>query len=208
MTDNMDTYREDVPSTATLEYFEWEHADHVKEGLHALLMPFDDSALTYDDGRGNVVQVQITDALAFTAHKQLEFHQRLFKETAERFTRFLRVEYAEGNEIAEEKYKNFDAQIERHQKALTCYDTLKEQSVKLYRDISGKAEWIPFTERKAREAPGAVRSRFAAAKIAELTQLAPPKEKKKEAPTPTFDNATAKYTEADMAKLVAFYEKD
>ena len=34
------------------------------------------------------------------------------------------------------------------------------------------------------------------------------KEKKKEAPTPTFDNATAKYTEADMAKLVAFYEKD
>jgi hypothetical protein len=176
MTDNMDTYREDVPSTATLEYFEWEHADHVKEGLHALLMPFDDSALTYDDGRGNVVQVQITDALAFTAHKQLEFHQRLFKETAERFTRFLRVEYAEGNEIAEEKYKNFDAQIERHQKALTCYDTLKTQSVKLYRDISGHAEWVPFTERKAREAPGAVRSRTAAAKIAELARLAPPKD--------------------------------
>lgn len=175
MEDNLDRTFDIAESTATQEYFDWEHADHVKEGLHALLMPFDDTALTYDDGRGNVVQVQITDALAFTAHKQLEFHQRLLEQTAERFTRFLRVEYAEGNELADEKYKSFDAQIERHQKALTCYETLKTQSVRLYREISGQAEWVPFTERKAREAPGAVKSRVASAKLAELSRLAPPK---------------------------------
>lgn len=144
-----------------------DYARWMNDALCGLLQCTDDSDLSYSDGRHNVVQVQLMDALAFTAHKQIEFHQRMLDQDVRRYRTFLANEYTPGNEISDQKEEQFQEQITRNEKAIAVYGVLKEQAVKLYLNITALAEWKPFNERTKAGPPS---NSLASAKIAELNK--------------------------------------
>lgn len=167
--DNFDTTAE-RPQMYSPEviYSEREYATLMQTALTGILEITDDSRLSYNDGRANVVQTQVMDTLAYTAHKQIAFHQRLLESDVNRFDRFLRTEYAEGNEISENRMEQFEQQIERHQVAIAVYEVMKAQAIDLYLNVTGLPEWVPFDQRKKENATP--RDRVASAKLQELTR--------------------------------------
>lgn len=175
MTDNLSNDELNSATDSPAIHDLYSRPDYVKfmhAALCGLLEVTDDSDLGYDDGRQNVVQVQLMDALAFTAHKQLEFHQRVLEQDVERYRRFLTGEYAPNNEILDQKDERFQQQILRHQKALGIYDVLKAQAVALYLNITGLPEWKPFNERQAKTPPT---DKLVSAKLAMLSRQFPVK---------------------------------
>lgn len=164
--DSVNMSREDAVPLMDL-YARPDYVKFMNVALCGLLEVTDDSDLSYSDGRQNVVQVQLMDAIAFTAHKQLEFHQRMLEQDAARYAKFLQTEFTAGNEISDQKDERFQEQLTRHQKALAIYEVLKQEAVSLYLNITGLPEWKPFTERTK---PGVPNDKLAQAKLAELTK--------------------------------------
>lgn len=169
MTDNLDTYAETANMySPEVIYSERDYQTLMTSALTGILEITDDSRLSYNDGRANVVQTQVMDTLAFTAHKQIAFHQRLLESDVNRFDRFLRTEYAQDNEISENRMQQFEQQIERHQVAIAIYEVMKAQAIDLYLNVTGLPEWVPFDQRKKENATP--RDRVASAKLQELTK--------------------------------------
>jgi len=123
-----------------------EYRRMVEQAVHGILMLMDDSDLTYGDGRGNVVQVQLLDTLMATCTKQIEFHERIGEQDATRAARHL-SSYNAGTEIGIEQTWAWEEKLNRHEKALAIYDALKAVVEPLYLQISGNAAWVPFSER-------------------------------------------------------------
>jgi hypothetical protein len=175
--DNFDNdpldYSNEAAAAPTQLYTETDYKELMREALAGLLEITDDSDLGYTDGRANMVHVQLMDSLAYTAHKQIDYHQRLLDQDVQNYTRFLKKDYVPNNELADRDDDKFQAQIARNQKAIAIYYVMKEQAVALYLDVSGKATWVPFTER-GRDAPPS--NKLAQAKLAALLKQHPPKQ--------------------------------